>query len=70
MPIPLTLDRRYQHDYLRLRGNPSVHVAGGALMITYIKPDIRLIQAIRAAILRHKLNNQLSRAVRAARSVA
>ena len=40
------------------------------MMIRYRKPEFWLIEAIRAAILRHKLNNQLSRAVRAARSVA
>ncbi len=34
------------------------------------KPDASLVAAIRAAIQRHKLNNQLTKAVRAARSVA
>ena len=38
--------------------------------VPYYKPDSSLVQAIRAAIQRHKLNNHLSRAVRAARSVA
>ncbi len=37
--------------------------------IPAFKPDPSIVAAIRAAILRHKLNNQLTRAVRAARSV-
>ena len=38
--------------------------------IPYYKPDLAMVAAIRAAIQAHKLNNKLTRAVRAARSVS